>query len=327
MKCADPVLCYEGKYRHYSLATPVFRLLAKAVFNCGQCIFCRKRRASELALRCVLHASLSPHNCFLTLTYDEKQESYHNNFEYADIQKFKKKLRRHCEYHYNQKIQVFNVHEYGKHGKKHWHLVVFGWRPKDLETFPNRSSMPIYCSRVLQKIWTRGFSSVGDVTEASALYQAQYTQKDVKNGNLLSSKQAHSKHSGIGRDYFLQHYDQILRNGFVPHDGRKFPVPRYFVRIAHKHYSHFFATENFFDTPDRKRLYVPFNFRNNWPNIQIANLYQGFIAQRQKQVDDLILDWDDFINEHAFSKETPDFRKAAENYLYDLDNKKAKDAF
>lgn len=41
-------------------------------------------------MRCVLHASLYKENCFITLTYDESKDGYHNNKEYADIQKFKK---------------------------------------------------------------------------------------------------------------------------------------------------------------------------------------------------------------------------------------------
>lgn len=107
MKCADPVLCFTGKsgriYRHFSLASPIIKTAHQQVFNCGKCIFCRKKKAQELAIRCVLHASLYDQNCFLTLTYNESNQGYHNRFNYSDIQKFKKKLRRHCEYHYKKK--------------------------------------------------------------------------------------------------------------------------------------------------------------------------------------------------------------------------------
>lgn len=97
MKCADPVLCYTDskgnkKYRHFSLASHIHKLSHQQVFNCGKCLFCRKKKSYELASRCVLHASLYTDNCFLTLTYDEKQKGYHNVLDYTDIQKFKKRL-------------------------------------------------------------------------------------------------------------------------------------------------------------------------------------------------------------------------------------------
>ena len=136
MKCMNPILVYRtsngAQYRHFNLANRLFKLKHNQVFNCGTCHICRKRRATELAIRCVLHASLYQQNCFLTLTYDEKKKDYHNDFQYKDIQDFKKRLRRHCDYHYKKKIQIFNVHEYGKNTKKHWHLVVFNHQ------FPDR---------------------------------------------------------------------------------------------------------------------------------------------------------------------------------------------
>lgn len=328
-KCADPVLCYtQGGatlYRHYSLASPIVRLSARQVFDCGKCIYCRKKRSAEIAVRCVLHASLSPHNCFLTLTYDEKKSSYHNRFNYADIQKFKKDFRRYCSYHFRKKIQIFNVHEYGRNGKKHWHLVVFNHQFSDRELFTIKNGNHLYTSERLQKLWPHGFSTIGNVTEASSMYQAQYTQKDVKNGNTLNDKKAHSKHSGIGRDYFYLHWQQILNLGYVPFAGRKVPVPRYFQKLAKKHYCHFYEPSAFHDTRERKALFRPFNpknpgFRGN-PSRDIADAYVGFEKQRKEGLLSLSEDWITFVELNAFSREKPDFLKSAENYTYDLLNK------
>lgn len=327
MKCADPILCYDGKYRHFSLSTPTFKLLHTHVFDCGKCLFCRKKRSKELAIRCVLHSSLYPANCFLTLTYDETLPTYHNNFQYSDIQKFKKKLRRHCDYHLDKKIQIFNVHEYGKHGKKHWHLVVFNHDFTDKVLHTTKNNIPLYTSKQLEKLWPYGFSTVGNVTEASAMYQAQYTQKDIKNGNSNNLKKANSRHSGLGRDYFLEHFNQILRLGYIPLGGRKIPVPRYYQKLAHKHYSHFYESRNFFDYPERKRLFAPFNFRTNWPDKRIADLYPQFIAAKEKTLADRQIEWNHFINENAFNKTRPDFKTSEDNALYDLGNKTKKEEF
>jgi len=253
--------------------------MATFVFNCGKCIFCRKNKATELAARCVLHASLYQTNCFITLTYDEQREDYHNKFQYSDIQKFKKKLRRYVDYHYNKKIQIFNVHEYGKNGKKHWHLVIFNHDFSDKELHFMKNGHNYYHSENLKKLWPYGFNIVTDVTEASAMYQSQYMQKDFQYGYVLSEKKSHSKHSGIGRDYFLKHYKQILSLGYIPFGQRKMAIPRYFQKLAHKHYSHFYERQNFHDTSQRKKLY-------RWlcasANLDIANHYAKYYSERKK---------------------------------------------
>lgn len=287
---------------------------------------CRKKRATELAIRCVLHSSLYKQNCFLTLTYDESKKGYHNEFQYEDIQKFKKRLRRYCEYKFKKKIQVFNVHEYGKNTKKHWHLVVFNHDFHDKQTHKISKGNRLYISKRLTELWPHGFSTIGDVTEASAMYQAQYTQKDLKNGNTQNKYKSHSKHSGIGRDYFLLHYKQILQNGFVPLGGKKIPIPRYFQKLAHKHYSHFYEPQNFQDYPERKKLYSPFRFGINTPtyqraNREIAELYKTFSTEKQTKIEQLTLEWEQTLQEHLDSNEKPDFIKSAENYLYNLHNK------
>lgn len=326
-RCGDPILCYTSdssrQFRHFSLSTPTFKALAQQVFNCGSCEFCRKRRSMELALRCVLHASLYKQNCFLTLTYDESLPGYHNEFQYSDIQKFKKKLRRHCEYHFKKKIQVFNVHEYGKNGKKHWHLVVFNHdfstEESPLVLYTVRNGNKLFTSSVLDSLWSFGFSTIGNVTEASAMYQAQYTQKDFKNGNSNNSKRAHSRHSGIGRDYFLAQYNQILRLGYVPFQGRKAPIPRYFLKLAHKHFSHFYEQSNFFDLPYRKALYRP--FKDGEANKEIADLYGVYSIVRKEFVAELSAEWEAFLDSNLFSTSDPDFKLSYDNYLYDLKNK------
>lgn len=319
-KCMDPVLRYTmGKtrlFRHYSLASPIFKLQHDLVFDCGKCRFCRKKKSYELAARCVLHSSLYEQNCFLTLTYDEQKSGYHNNFDYTDIQKFKKRLRKSVS---PKRIEIFNVHEYGKNGKKHWHLVVFNhdFNDRTLHS-PNRGN-PLYTSSTLEKLWPHGFSTIGSVTEASAMYQAQYTQKDFKNGNANNAKKSHSKHSGIGKPYFLKHFDQILRLGYVPVNGKKLPLPRYFFKLAHKHYSHFNEPLNFFDTIERKRLYTP--FQPGQESLDISNRFIQYLHIRSEKIEELKANWDAFISEHAFSTDKPDFWLSGENYDHDLKNK------
>lgn len=321
MKCFDPVLCYttvkgDRQYRNWSMANDLYRQMAQLVFNCGKCILCRKRRALELASKCVLHSSLYSENCFLTLTYDEKQKDYHNEFQYSDIQKFKKRLRRSVE---PKRIEIFNVHEYGKNGKKHWHLIVFNHDFSDKTLHTIKNGIPLYTSEELRKLWPFGFNTIGNVEEASAMYQAQYMEKDFKNGNVSTRKKSHSKHSGIGKPYFLAHYKQILELGYIPVSGRKLPVPRSFERIAHKHWSHFYEPTNFFDTPFRKALYRP--FKTGLENKELADLYIQYKAHKQEKIKELEAEWDKVILQYLDQKTDPDFIKSANNVLYDLQNK------
>lgn len=332
MKCIDPILCYtrsDGKkiYRNFSFIKDLTLFLSggQQVFDCGKCLSCRKKKAYELAARCVLHASLYTHNCFLTLTYDEKKDGYHNEFNYSDIQKFKKRLRAHCARVHNKRIEVFNVHEYGKNGKKHWHLIVFNHDFPDKSLYTMRSGIPLYTSKDLEKLWPYGFNTVGDVSEASAMYQAQYMEKDFKNFNTHNDKKSHSKHSGLGRPYFEKHYRQILSLGFVPFNGRKLPLPRYFERLAHRHYCHFYDTSKFFDTQVRKALYRPFPVGGE--NKEIANLYLLYQEGKKEKVQEFRKNWDDVISRYLTTNEDPDFIKSGNNALYDLRNKQRTEKF
>lgn len=313
----------DGKkkaYRHFSLIHKFRLQLPHKVFNCGKCIICRKKKAYELATRCVLHASLYQQNCFLTLTYDETKSTYHNDFDYTDIQKFKKRLRRYVERNFHgKKIEIFNVHEYGKKGKKHWHLLVFGHDFADKTVYTRKNNIPLYTSKKLEELWPFGFNTLGDVSEGSAMYQAQYMEKDVKNGNVMSHKKSHSKHSGLGRPYFIQNYKQILSLGFIPIGGRKVPLPRYFQKLAHKHYCHFYEKSAFFDTYDRKALYRP--FKKEEPNKQIADLYQTYREKKDELLIEFEKDWQDVLNRYFTDKTGTDFQKSGSNLLYDLANK------
>nr|QJB20963.1 MAG: replication initiator protein [Microvirus sp.] len=333
MKCFDPVLCYttpKGKklYRHFSHANEDIKKLHQKRFNCGKCLICRKKKSYELAARCVLHASLYKDNCFITLTYDEKKEGYHNELQYEDIQKFKKRLRSYCHRKFNKKIQVFNVHEYGTNGKKHWHLIVFNHNFSDKQPYFKTKSGTLYISNQLQKLWTYGHHTIGDVSLASAMYQAQYMEKDIKNNYCTSKKKSKSNHSGLGKDFFFKNYKQILELGYVPFDGKKLPIPRYFEKLAKKHYCHFYDKGEFFDSPitGRKRQFRPFT-KEEQPDITLANLYSFYKATKEEKIKELEEQWQDIVEKHLTTNQIPDFIKSAENIKHDFLNKNQKSKF
>lgn len=335
MKCADPILCYLNSkgnrvLRNFSYLRSTIGGIPHdhIVFDCGKCLHCRKKKALELATRCVLHSSLYKENCFLTLTYDEKKDGYHNNFQYEDIQKFKKRLRQKVFRDFEKKIEVFNVHEYGKKGKKHWHLIVFNYRPPDARLYTTRNGIPYYISETLESLWKFGIHSIGDVTEASAMYQAQYMEKDFKHYNNANERKSHSKHSGLGRPYFEKHYRQLLSLGFIPFGGKKISLPRYFEKLAHKHFCHYYDPQKFVDTSQRKALYRPFLLCEcNAANKEIADLFIDYKARKNERIDVQVEEWNEVIERYLQTGDDPDFIKAASNNLYDLRNKQKTEQF
>lgn len=326
MACYNPILVQnlpnlgKRKFLHWEFATDLKKLLYKdAIFDCLKCIFCRKKSAYNLAIRCVLHASLYKKNSFITLTYDETKEDYHNQRNHRDIELFIKKLRSYVTRKHGHKIEIFKVHEYGKNGKKHWHLACFGYDYSDKECISQKNGIPLYKSNILENQWGHGICSIGNIEEASAMYLAQYMEKDIKNGNTNNSKKAKSHHKGIGLPYFMRHYRQILSLGYIPFNNTRVPIPRSFERRAHKHYCHFYDTSYFFDTLDRKRWYTP--FRENDAIKDLADLYIQYKEAKTEQVKILEREWDELIQTHLETGEEPDFIKFGQNLLYDMKQK------
>jgi hypothetical protein len=306
------------------MATDIFRQMAKEVFNCGKCLSCRRTHAQQLAMRSVLTSSLYLHNSFLTLTYDETLSGYTNEKTYRDIQLFKKRLRKYCDKHFRQRLEIFNVMEYGKNGKKHWHLLVFGFAfQHDRTCFGNGGSHPIYISQTLVRLWGLGHCTIGDVSLGSALYQAQYTQKDIKN-NATDSRKSTSRHTGLGRNYFLKNYKQIFELGYLPFGGTKAAIPRYFLKIAHKHYAHFYDRSYFYQSTCLKTRYSHLCAS---ANKEIADLYKNYLEKQKEFVHDKRQEWESQLGQLIYKNKKSDFVKSGENALYDLKNKLNREIF
>jgi hypothetical protein len=263
---------------------------------------------------------------FLTLTYDETKPDYHNELEYRDIQLFKKNLRSYANQKRNGKkrLEIFNVHEYGKNGKKHWHVLVFGIDFKDKEVQSYSNGNPLYKSKTLEKIWPHGHSSIGSVTEASAMYQAQYMEKDTKNGNN-GKRKSKSNHSGLGKTYFMRHYRQLLRLGYLPFNGHKYKLPRYFEKLAHRHWCHYNDPSYFHDIIGRKKVYSL--FKEGEANPEISQLYIDYDKRKKEAIRDRQEDWQMEMDRYIQTGLEPSFVQSLDNALYNLKNKTQQEKF
>jgi hypothetical protein len=79
------------------------------------------------------------------LTYDDEHLPPNNSLLKKDLQKFFYKLRQKIK---PIKIRYFAVGEYGSNKTKrpHYHIILFGYVPKDLEYFYSQKDYDIFIS-------------------------------------------------------------------------------------------------------------------------------------------------------------------------------------
>lgn len=180
--------------------------------SCGVCQHCRFKYSYEWAVRCSHEASLYTHNCFITLTYDDKRlpsgYDIRQGLVYDHFQQFMKDFRSECcgfdaVPFYNagkinkktgfpwpdfyRPIRFYVAGEYGeKRGRPHFHACIFNfdfsdkyfWRFSKAKS-PHGKGHKIYRSPTLERLWPYGNSEMGAVTFESAGYCARYIHKKV----------------------------------------------------------------------------------------------------------------------------------------------------
>lgn len=201
---------------------------------CGRCVQCLKQYSEEWSGRILSECECHKENCFLTLTYSQPPVSV----EKREIQLFMKRLRKQegpCRY--------FACGEYGSlRGRPHYHAIIFGWRPHDLEFFfKDKSGFPLYKSETVARLWQageelpgvkRGFITVGDVTPESALYVAKYMQKarPLNDGENPSFTMM-SKKPIIGANKATRDLIELCEYAA---GGKSFKIPRAYIREVEK---------------------------------------------------------------------------------------------
>ena len=193
---------------------------------CGKCIECRLQRTREWAYRIIDEASLYPENDFLTLTYNASSLPDSGSLRPMDLQKFLKRLRKAIS---PRKVRFFACGEYGRRGgRPHYHVVLFGYR--FLDRYPwskDNAGNVLYRSPTLERLWSFGYSVLGDVDEASAFYVAKYMQKRVTGRKPPFLRM--SNRPGIGYAYALKN-THLFESDKDYFQGRSIPLPRYYIR-------------------------------------------------------------------------------------------------
>lgn len=186
---------------------------------CRKCQECLTRRALDYSVRVYCETLQHEDSCFLTLTYNDKSLG-ENHLDYTDKirgpQKFlealkervarqrkkkakeeffaklspglkkRDKLKLFYEYAKDKdfrNLTYFIAGEYGsQNGRMHWHALIFGWKPEDLEfhSLSHRGDK-YFRSQMVDDLWSHGKVIIGDkITAGCALYVSRYIQKRWK---------------------------------------------------------------------------------------------------------------------------------------------------
>jgi len=259
MACYYPRIIYEDP----NIRTKPFRV------PCGNCIGCRLEYARTWAVRCTHEASLYDNNCFVTLTYDDEHLPNNCSVSKREFQLFMKRLRKRYP---NDRIRYYGCGEYGKNvdfkygagrlGRPHYHLCIFGFDFEDKKIFEygkikesrrgmrvKRGESTLYRSKELEKVWTKGFSSVGEVTFESAGYVARYCTKKITGERPLTidgkryqtaseyygEKEREfalmSRRPGVGNSWVKKYISDVYPKDFFTLNGKKLQPPKYYDKI------------------------------------------------------------------------------------------------
>jgi hypothetical protein len=207
---------------------------------CGQCMQCRLNRCRQWAIRCVHEAMMWDHNQFVTLTYNQEHISrcLNGSLNKGDFVAFMKALRKEC----GNGIRFFHCGEYGDSGDRpHHHVCLFNLDLRDRTLWTIRQGVPLYRSATIEKCWTYGFSSVGNVTWDSAAYVSRYVTKKITGpaaqehyGGRIPEYCTMSRACGIGRPYVEAFGGDIYPRDEVVIKGLTLKPPKYYDYLYDK---------------------------------------------------------------------------------------------
>jgi len=260
MACYHPLTAYLSGHQTNNKTGKSFRRVSfketdehdrQVSLPCGQCVGCRLERSRQWAMRCMHEAQLHQNNCFITLTYNDEHYPDNGSLAKDHFQKFLKRFRRAIA---PAKIRYYMAGEYGSNfGRPHFHACIFGYDFHDKKLHQRTASGSlIYTSEELGKLWTYGYSSVGDVTFESAAYVARYimqkqtgkdvdknhyTYCDLKTGELVKLLPEYNNMSlkpGIGADWYKKYKNDVYPHDYVELRGQKIKPPKFYDKLFAK---------------------------------------------------------------------------------------------
>lgn len=216
---------------------------------CNQCYGCRAERARQWAVRCVHESKMHKENCFITLTYNTENIPTGYSLKYRDFQLFMKRLRKKFP---GKKISFYMCGEYGEtFTRPHYHACLFGIDMPDKK--PTRildEKSKLYESEILENLWGKGYTSLGQVTFESAAYIARYIMKKItgdlakthytfidENGEMHERKPEFNHMSlkpAIGKRWLEKYHKDVYPSDQVIFNGIPSRPPKYYDQQLQK---------------------------------------------------------------------------------------------
>lgn len=207
--------------------------------------------ARDWSIRAMHEAEGFENNAFVTLTFNDQNLPETGSVSRLDIKTFMKALR----YQLGPGIRFMACGEYGPElGRPHYHLCLFNCAFPDLyEWDKNRVGQLWYRSPLLEKVWDKGFSTVGALTRETAGYTARYVLKKVtgdkagahygKHVDAETGELSHlqpefiqvSNRPGLGQGWIEKNYKSVYARDSIIVAGKQKPVPRYYDKWLLNH--------------------------------------------------------------------------------------------
>lgn len=190
-------------------------------------------------------ATLNEDNCFITLTYDNKNLPSDGSLDKEHFQLFIKKYRKSIE---PKRLRYYHCGEYGEQlGRPHYHAIIFGHDFDDKVHIKGEGLSKLYTGEKLEKLWGKGSVTIGSVTFESAAYVARYVLKKVTGElaqdhyervnvlgeitDLVPEYTTMSRRPGIGREWYEKYKDEVYPDDFIIVRGKKMKPPKYYQQF------------------------------------------------------------------------------------------------
>lgn len=182
-------------------------------------------------------ASLYPHNCFVTLTYDDEHLPSGNSLNYRDFQLFIKRLRKHYR---TKTIRFYMCGEYGSQtSRPHFHACLFNIHFSDNKVWKQSDSLSyLHYSPTLNKLWPFGHASIGALNRQTAAYTARYIMQKITGdlapdhyGGRTPEFNRMSLRPGIGAAWFDRFHRDVYAHDHLIADGSEQSIPKYYDKL------------------------------------------------------------------------------------------------
>lgn len=270
--------CLEDYYKKYGRENVV-------LLPCGSCAACVLSRRKAWSVRCACEALDHQETCFITLTYDDLHLPTTMDQVKVDLRKFIKSIR-----NSDIKVRYFGCGEEGSQtSRKHAHVILFGFMPKDLVFVGNSASNEaMFESKFLTNLWKKGLVKVQFFTPRTAAYVAGYVSKKL--GSKVGF-QVQSTRPGLGFNFYKKHFRELLKYQKVFVNlgvGEGAALPRYFQKLFEAEGYSFYLSEL---KEERGKLYRALDYKaardHGFKNIEEGifykkNLYENMLLKLER---------------------------------------------